>query len=285
MDQSVLRVKWVDESSLRGTIISPDEPQRLDIELPACTIPLLVVKRAGTNNTVVMSNGAVDLARSEGRPVFQRATWWKNIKHNQIYVCDPATVGPNASKLAWGQIDEDYWFIPDASQVIVGLSHYMGSSNPAQRLYFGSSAGGFLSLALLSQDTGAAAIVNNSQFDWTRWMAPDVNMLRHQRFNSLLPTDIRRKFPQRTNVLNLLERVATSVKIDYWINMASVHDRTVSLPLMREFRLRFPNSHIFIHEYEDPKSGHNPLGPERTVQLINSHDFGPSAFSSTLAAL
>lgn len=247
-----------------------DTPRRLDVVTEYCVIPLLVVRRSGADRTMVLCNGAVDQDISGGKPVFQRSTWWRDIDQHQIYVCDPATVGRHAVSLAWGQYSLDYWTAPDTAHAVRFVAELLGSTGAEQRAYYGSSAGGFMALALLYHDPYARALVNNAQFDWTRWFAPAVNELRSKRLGKLLPSDLRDKYPLRTNVLNLLSTMSRAPRIDYWVNMASNHDREIDHPEFERFLRDFSSlaATMQCHEYHDPEAGHNPLSKADTLRIL-----------------
>lgn len=249
-----------------------DGPQRLDVVTDHGVFPLLVVRKQVASRTVILSNGAVDLHRSGGSPIFQRSSWANQIEGHQIYVCDPGTVGPRALSLSWGQLTENYWAVPDLAQVVRRISTLLGIGNATDRLYFGSSAGGFMALALASGDDGCRVIINNAQFDWTRWMAGGVNALRSARFRNALPAVLRERYPERTNALNLLREGRGPRRVDYLYNLASVHDREVDVPKMRAFL--FDNPHfrevVKVMSYWDPVAGHNPLPRDLTTVLLNS---------------
>ncbi|GGG64144.1 hypothetical protein GCM10011374_29620 [Kocuria dechangensis] len=249
----------------------PDEHNRIDVVTDYFTMPLLVVPRTGADKLVVLNNGAVDQHRAAGEPVFQRSTWSDEIRHHQIYVYDPATGGPEYLSLGWGQVSPEKWAAFYIGRVVRTLAVKLGVSDPRDRMYFGSSAGGFMALALLADDEGARAVINNAQFDWTRWMATGVNALRHARFGGMLPADIRARFPLTANVLNLLARRGRPLRIDYHVNVASTHDRKEDLPTFNAFLAQHPQlcGDVKVHHYFDRSAGHNPLAKPDTLGLLN----------------
>lgn len=270
------KLQLSDLPSLNPDDLIAELPIRVDVEFTAGTLPLLVVRRENADRVVIMSNGAVDTSRTKGTPVFQRSSWWMDIPAHQIYICDPGTVGPAALSLAWGQISSRLWAVPAMSEAVQHIARALGTGAPADRTYFGSSAGGFLSIAMTALDPGSSAIVNNAQIDWTRWMAGGVSELRNSRFDGMLPAQLQAELPTRTNVLNLLTQQKQAPVIDYWVNTASPHDREVDLPVVQAFiDSGSPSAaHIHIHTYEDPHAGHNPMDRAATVNLIRSacHD-------------
>ena len=183
-------------------------------------------------------------------------------------------MGDQALSLAWGQYSLKYEVTPDASQAVQSLACLLGSTHPHQRAYFGSSAGGFMALSLLFHDPEARALVNNAQFDWTRWFAPAVNSLRRARLDNRLPADLRKKYPKRTNVLKLLASLSNSPRVDYWVNMESDHDRSIDHPEFEAFRREYPKTveNMLCHKYRDPDAGHNPLSKSQTLAILRMHN-------------
>lgn len=270
-DDGITTVELDRISSLQATDFPLEELTRLNVATSGCTVPLLILRRATSVRTVIFSNGAVDLKRSNRAPVFQRSTWWKLVHGHQIFVCDPGTVGPDAVGLGWGHLSQDYWAIPDISVAVRSLATVLGSSEPEQRLYFGSSGGGYMSVGLCHYDPRSRAVVNNAQFDWTLWMTGAVNALRAARFDNLAPGDIRHNWPTTTSVLRLLQTGSVSARIDYLVNLASKHDSAVELPLMERFIKNNPEiaSNIRVFKYRNQASGHNPLYKDVAIACIN----------------
>lgn len=266
-----LRLTLQDVPALTPEVLAPDTPTRVDLDLGPCVVPLLVVRRQHNDpGLVTLFNGAVDLERSQGAVVFQRSTWWPELPWSQIYVADPGTVGEDALSLSWGQISREFSAIPGVVRAIRHLASVLGIEAAQDRLYFGSSAGGFWAWSCAVMDPGARAVVNNAQIDWTRWMAGAVNDLRRLRFENLLPLEIRTQLPTRSSVLQLWKQQGHATRIDYWVNTSSGHDRVVDLPQVEAFARENPEltQNLRIHRYRDEASGHNPVGREATVQAI-----------------
>lgn len=267
---STPRMSPYDVSSLTLEDFPVDRPARVDIDLGDTVVPLLVVRRHGSDQVLTLFNGAVDLDRSHGAPVFQRSSWWEEFPCSQIYVADPGSVGEHALSLSWGQVSETLSAIPGAMWALRGLAGILGATEPADRLYFGSSAGGFWAWSCAVLDHGARAVVNNAQIDWTRWMAAAVNELRSARFQNQLPADLRTAYPTRTNVLKAWDAQGFPTEVTYWVNVSSGHDRVVDLPQVEAFAMSHPDltRNLSIRRYEDESSGHNPMGRSNTVAAI-----------------
>lgn len=264
-------VALADLDSLDASAWTPGDHHRIDVITERALLPFLVVPRQGSNHVLILNNGAVDQHRAERKVVFQRSSWSEEINHSQIYFYDPATGAPDYLSLAWGQLSRDHSVLPDAAQAVQSLSRLLGVTFPEQRTYFGSSAGGFMALAQLAHDPGAKALINNAQFDWTRWMPQGVNPLRQARFENLLPTQLRSQYPDRTNVLKLLAAHKAPLRVRYLVNLASKHDRLIDYPMFHEFLLDTAPlaSEIEVNCYFEPDAGHNPLPRDRMVAELN----------------
>lgn len=234
-------------------------------------LPLLVVRRPEAERVTILFNGAVDLERTIGEPVFQRSSWWRSIPSHQIYVCDPGTAGEDALSLNWGQESLTHDALPDIGAAIRALCSALGVYDSRRRTYFGSSAGGFLALMAAAQDEDPHVVVNNAQFDWTRWMVGGVKAICARRFPGSSPASLRRAIPWRTSALRRLSRRDQPLNVDYWVNTASPHDLKVDLPQAMSF-LRSERAlaeRFSIHRYSDPVALHNPLGREETLSLLS----------------
>lgn len=269
-DDAEITVGLDELAQLTVDVLPVNTPTRINVVTPDVVIPMLVVNRMHQQLTI-LNNGAVDLERSQGRPIFQRSSWWQEIDSNQIYVCDPRTVGEGALALPWMQSKPPHWFGPHMVRALKYISIALGVSRPANRTYFGSSAGGFTALMQLGSDRNARAVVNNAQFDWTRWFPHQVKPVLQQYFDGRLAADVRKKWPRRTNALEYLATNPRPLRIDYWVNMASKVDRDVQLKIFQDFFVAHPElvGTVTVHQYCDEQQGHNPMPRESTLKVLN----------------
>lgn len=271
IDDPARRLTLNELKVMPGTDIPADMPYRIDADLGFTLVPLLVIRRPQAERLVVLNNGSVSQERSGGRPVFQRSSWWSDIDAHQIFVCDPGTVGDGALALNWLQAERPRWIVRDLMKVLLVLSRSLGISRPEQRTYYGSSAGGFATLLELAYDRRASAIVNNPQIDWTRWYVHQARPVLAAHFSGLNAKQVREGFPKRANCLQSLADAGAQAKVDYWVNMASAHDRDVQLPISFEFIRAHPEicASFSLNMYYDEKQGHNPLSKPATIELLN----------------
>lgn len=255
---------------LTSAHFSGDLPRRVDVITEFCVIPMLVVPREGATASVTLCNGPVDLESSGGQPVFQRVSWWDRISHHQIHVCDPATVGDSAVPVAWGQYSPEYWAIPDMSRAVIAISSVLGCGHGTERIYFGSSAGGFMALALAVRDAHSHAVLNNAQFDWNTWHSSAVERLRTGRLRSMSLDTLRSREPERVDVLAGLARAENPPTITYLVNDAVAFERETALVQFETFLSENPRlaGSLSCERYHDHTAGSAPLGPVETISLL-----------------
>lgn len=265
--------------------LPPETPLRLFIRHRGITVPVSLVLRgqvpAGEDDRlVILLNGAVDLERSQRQPVFQRLSWWPYIRSHVLAVCDPGTVGDDALPLAWSHASPWKWATPAIAEIVHVIADALGPLPSERRTYFGSSAGGHLALQLSIRDPGSRAVVNNCQFDWTRWYAPAVREVCVRRFERMSPQRIRDLFPNDISPLNAIREFGIAPRLDYWVNLSSKHDSAVELPqLIDLFRTR-PElvQKISVHAYRDPERGHNPVDKQTALRMLGTDE--EAAFAS-----
>ncbi|WP_312794346.1 hypothetical protein [Kocuria sp.] len=270
-DPGELRLSYEELNSLTAGEFAVDAPRRVTVRTAGIDVPLLVVRRPDTQRLIVLNNGAVDLKRSQGRPIFQRSSWWEEIDGHQLYVCDPGTVGEGALTLNWFQFSPDFWIGSRLAVIARSIGEVLGVHEARDRLYYGSSAGGFAALVQLCADPHARAVINNAQFDWTRWYPQFVSRVLATRFDNMLAADVRRRWPHRANALEYLLRRPQGLRIDYYVNVASGYDRDIQYALLLDFIREHPDrsGEITVHHYYDPEMDHNPLPKAATLNILN----------------
>lgn len=256
-----------------------ETPLRFFIRHRGITVPISLVLRAQVpagkdDRLVILLNGAVDLDRSQRQPVFQRFSWWPDIGAHVLSVCDPGTVGDDALSLAWSHASPWKWATPVIAEIVHVIADSLGPIPSDRRTYFGSSAGGHLALQLSIRDPESRAVVNNCQFDWTRWFAPAVREVCTRRFERMSPQRIRDLFPNDISPLNAVREFGLIPRLDYWVNLSSKHDSGVELPQLIElFRTRPALAQgITVHAYRDPEKGHNPVDKQTALRMLGTDE-------------
>lgn len=273
-DETTPTIVTIEElDAFTGDEFLAERPRRVDVKTRTTVVPLLVIRRQAADRVIILNNGAMDLSRSQGNPIFQRSSWWEEIDAHQIYVCDPGTLGPHALSLNWFQSPPPEWTNSHVTTAIRMIASRLGVRKSSKRTYYGSSAGGFAALLQLCTDKNARCIVNNAQFDWTRWYANYVTPVLKKHFDGALAAEVRKRWPHRANALVYLSRSPKPLNIEYHVNMASGYDRDIQLPLFETFLSEYPMicGAVSVHRYFDEPQGHNPLGKNETLRILNQN--------------
>ena len=109
---------------------------------------------------IIFSNGAIDPNKSKP-PVFMRHSWHEDFNASCIFI-DDRTVHNNNLRIGWGVGSEDRHYLMDYSDIAQMIANTL-SIQPENTYYYGSSAGGFMSMYLATLHKDTKAIVNNPQ--------------------------------------------------------------------------------------------------------------------------
>lgn len=231
---------------------------------------LKIFLKDNQNNLVVFSNGAVDRKKKQP-PIFQRSSWVENIEASCIFL-DDRTLHGNNLNTGWGFGNSERHYIRDYSNIIKKITQLL-SVNHKDVNYYGSSAGGFMSLILATFHKGSTAIVNNPQTDLNKHFNPtSVNNL----FSEVLPQasrkEIIKRFPERIYVVENFITENYVPNVLYIQNALYPHDMRIHykpfFEALKEKNLNPENIKSLL--YNNEKLGHTPLNQETTELIINS---------------
>lgn len=255
--------------------LPPNTYLRLDVLSGNVVVPALIwVNADHRDRLLVAMNGAVT-RRSAKKPteVFQRRTWVEDIDSSVVFLADPTLQSDNTISIGWGQGGPGTYAIPAMAQTAQYIAGLLGVPSE-RRVYFGSSAGGFQALQLGIRDREAKVLVNNAQFDWTRYEPMNVRSICRHSYAGAAVEKVARAHPGRTSVIEAAREQGAHPHIRYLLNAASPDDSEIQLPaiigaLGRESNLSSGGA-LDIALYSDPKALHNPISKSRTLAEINS---------------
>lgn len=203
-------------------------------------------------------------------PVFQRHSWISDFEESMIYYNDP-TLYLDRLTLGWGfGVPESHYLkvISDILKNIINLLGYKYDNT----YFYGSSAGGFMSMILASMLKGSTAIVNNPQTIFTNYHPGPVKKL----LNAL---DISEEtaitdYEERVNVVSSFRKYGYIPRIYYLQNAFAKNDMENHLiPFLNEIKklvgLDIYNN-LKIELYFNHKLGHNPIGKTQTINFIKN---------------
>lgn len=222
-------------------------------------------------NLVVFSNGAIN-RKISNPPVFSRSSWFNDYSASCIYL-DDATIHDTNITVGWGVGTQDRHYILDYYQIILRISEILHiPSNKV--IYYGSSAGGFISLMLATLHKGSLAIPNNPQV-WVRLESQTsrAKNLYNEIFPGMSEKDIFSKFKERFSVIKMMEKEKYIPNMIYLLNRYSDKDYNEQYKPFINYidkRNMAQNDNIEFIMYHSDK-GHNGIySREKTASLINN---------------
>lgn len=222
------------------------------------------------NKMVIFSNGAIQ-PEKKAPPLFMRSKYHEEIDANCIYI-DDRTIHNNGLKIGWGIGTEDRHFIYDYHKIVMKIITLLNiDSNKCS--YYGSSAGGFMSILLSSLNKGSQAIVNNPQIFVFNYVKFSVQQVYKNIFPNLNEKEILQNYRERFSVPVFIKNNKYTPRIHYYQNISCKSDITNQMLPFRKsiFARKLFKNRISFTQYYDDKRGHNPIPMTNTVKIINYH--------------
>jgi len=221
------------------------------------------------NNLVVFSNGAIDTDKRKP-PVFMRSTWSSEINANCLFI-DDRTIHDSDLKIGWGVGTPKRHYLNDYNR-FVKLICKLFDFKSDQTIYFGSSAGGFMSMAMACEHKGAKAIVNNPQTYVYNYTSGSVKKLFQNLFPKEQYSEIIQNYKERFSITRIMSKNKHVPEIHYLQNRLCRSDMDRQLnpfcKMMDKYNIDSDNINIIL--YNNKKSGHNPMNKQSTIKYLNS---------------
>ena len=212
----------------------------------------------GSSNAVIFGSGAL---RSTQKPHFNRISWGAEIAATTIYYFDP-TLYLGSLTVGWGYGTNDQWYLANIATL---LKKILGKLNiPASNtLFYGSSAGGFMSMGLAAMFHSRATVIH-PQFiveNYTPRAVESMKQICLKEGESLLP--------ERTHTAAIFERQSYVPSIHIVENMQSKNDVVDQLiPFLKELTELTEMSPLcsdrLCVEFYSAPGGHNAMPPKET---------------------
>ncbi|MGJ7910846.1 glycosyl transferase family 2 [Neobacillus sp. LXY-1] len=254
---------------LTETIIPLNEPIILSVEKNEVMFEFLLKRKEGKENMIIFGSGAYDSTKFTP-PVFQRHSWMDHFEESVIYFNDP-TLYLGKINIGWGFGNADRHYLKEISEIlkiILELCHIQHKDV----LFYGSSAGGFMSLLLAGFIKESKALVNNPQTMVHHYYTGHVNKLFTNAMPEFTRDDIIKQYPARLNVLEFYKTIKYVPEIYYLQNLACEHDMEKHLtPFfmgLKELNESYDYKRIQLNLYYDKERDHNPLDMDETVSYI-----------------
>lgn len=216
---------------------------------------------------IVFSNGAVDRGRKKA-PYFQRSSWVDDYNANCIFV-DDRTLHNNELRVGFGIGNTSRHYLLDISKILLKIRG-LWSTSSSKTIYFGSSAGGFLSLAYATLDKDSLAIVNNARIYVNKTYS--YNLIKKTLFPGIDNKTILKNYGDRVSIIAFMKKHKNVPNAIHYVNRLSKSDHDIHYKLYfantEKYRIRLSNQNFVM--YSNYSKKHDTLSRSDTSQIINS---------------
>lgn len=260
----------LDFSELSNLPLNEKEATIYSVSKDYQTYEYLVKPIVKSPRLIIMASGAYDAEKSQ-LPNLQRHSWMNEIEGNVIYFNDP-TLYLEKINLGWGQRTEKDFYLKNIAEMITIFAKKM-NINQEHILFYGSSAGGYMSLVLAGYIEKTSVLINNPQTIVPNYFAGAVTKMYDASYKGLSKEEIAKKFKNRLDIRAFYSKVERIPNIYYLQNTACESDMTRHYQPFQDFISSVRNekmvNNFIAHLYSDEVAQHNPLDKKTTLEYIN----------------
>lgn len=201
-----------------------------------------------------------------------RISWAEEVTSNCIFIDDPTIHNSNLS-IGWGIGRPDHYYLNDISLIIRKILSLYGIEDE-KVMYYGSSAGGTMSLLLGSKHIGSKVLVNNPQMRTDKFLSGrTIGDIRETFFENYSEDEFFNEFKERLSVPYAFKKNQYIPQVIYLFNRKAYGDYGIQFKLfiedMKNYELELDKINIII--YNNIKLGHNPISKEASITYINTY--------------
>lgn len=222
-----------------------------------------------TKYLIAFSNGAINPQKNIS-PIYMRSKWADDFNSSCIFI-DDRTIHNLPINIGWGIGTPERHYLVDYSEIVMKISSLL-KYNDEKVIYYGSSAGGFISIALASYHIGSIAIANNPQTYINNYLPVHVEKMYKSIFPGMDKKEILKNYGHRFSLLNMMTRNKNIPRTIYMQNRLCKSDMKMHYtPFFNnadKFNVNLEKINTIV--YNNKLSGHNPVGREKTINFINN---------------
>lgn len=262
MDYTVFEVNEINE--IKKLDFSNGIPFRIKYSSKYFEYNLLIKINPSYNQLVILSNGAVN-HKKKTPPVFMRESWINDIDANLIFI-DDGTIHNTNFSLGWGQGNIEEFVLEKYNEIIMIIKDEMDLKDK-DISYFGSSAGGFMSLILSAMHPSSNVVTNNPQTIIENYYEAFSKPLLEKIYGS----ENLELYKHRTNAVEAFKYYNYTPNIYYIQNRLCSHDVSQHVnPFISKMRENdFSMESIVFIDYYDEENGHSPVSNQATLNYLN----------------
>jgi hypothetical protein len=209
---------------------------------------------------------------------FQRHTWSASLECSFMSVLDPTVTKENELSIGWFQGKKDNYALDSFISILKSLL-VRNNIKESDIVFFGSSAGGFVSLHLANHFTKSTIVAINPQIYLYNYAQNPYKNLLNYSYSGMSHNEVKDKYRDRLEInIDFSKRDAP---IYYYQNISNKHHLQKHLKHYLEGINSFDyvsvnhneviteNKKLYILYYDDPENGNSPPNKEKTLEFIN----------------
>ncbi|UJW59001.1 glycosyl transferase family 2 [Salipaludibacillus agaradhaerens] len=262
----------IDFADLNNFTIQLNSPFILSITKDEVDFDFLIRVKKRNDKAIIFGSGAYDASSELEPPIFQRHKWMEHFDETLIFYNDP-TLYLGEINIGWGFGTGDRHYLTEIAEILEILLEKINLKKE-KTLFYGSSAGGFMSLLLGGLLKGSKVLVNNPQTIVWNYYDRHVNAMFETTKPSLSRKEIIESYSEKLNVRDFYKKIKYVPEITYLQNVTSGRDLTHHLnPFilgLSHLSDDYYTKEMKIQLYSDIKRGHNPIGINETIYRIKN---------------
>lgn len=247
-----------------------ESPFLLTVTMEGVPFEFLINRKNDSDNLLVLGSGAYNPEKQKP-PIFQRYTWMDDFQESVIFYNDP-TLYLGEMNLGWGYGTHERHYLEELSLILSKIITKLEYKNENVSFY-GSSAGGFMSMMLACSIKGSIAVVNNPQTIVSNYAKKHVRRLYGTVYKDG-SNDFSSFIKHRVNVVEFFKDKQYIPTIFYAQNLACDHDvnnhLTPFIKQIGEVDDSLLKSKITMQYYLNTEQGHNPMAKKDTLEFIKN---------------
>src|SRR5699024_10074962 len=194
----------------------------------------------------------------------------EEVHANCIFVDDKTIHNSNVS-IGWGVGNRERHYIKDYVKVVKRIARLLNIENK-NIYYYGSSAGGFMSILMSIEHKFTTAIVNNHQKSVMRYRERHRKLIFNKVFKSMTEDEIISEYGERISLVDAIVSQNYVPRIYYLQNALYDFDMEQHFnPFIEEMKNNALSTRKITYIlYNNEKLGHDPLPKNETLKYINS---------------
>lgn len=222
-----------------------------------------------SDRLVVHTNGAINWDKHTP-PVHMRSSWGKEINAHCLFI-DDKTIHKSGINTGWGAGIKERFYIEDYSVISKRIKELL-KIDDSKTFYWGSSAGGFVSIILAVMDQNTIAVVNNPQTNLTTHRAGKTSPMYKAVFPGMNQEQIMDEYPERLSVVSAIKKYNNIPELYYFQNNQYEFDLKNHYNQFRNDIKKFGLSEnkFMYFLYNDYELGHSPLPKDKTLEYLET---------------